>query len=163
MLARRHRLARSLGALLLATAAAACGSDGSEASSPGSADTTTTSVAETSDGTTEEGGDTDLSAEERAALAGAVVFRVSDKFTVVEDGPGVVILAGVAEVGVLRPGDGLEIEGGGPDTGTTIRAIRVGAPFVEVAALSPGEFGYLVVDGALEDFSFTEALVRPID
>lgn len=157
----RHRVARAIGALLVATAVAACGPGGSEATGP---DATTTSAAETSDdtaGTTD--ADPDPDPEDRAALAGAVVFSVNDKFTVFEDGPGVVILAGVVQVGVLRPGDGLEIEGGGPDTGTTIRAIRVGAPFVEVESLAPDEFGYLVVDGTLDDFSFTEQLVRPID
>ena len=160
----RHRVTRSIGALLVATAVAACGPGGSDATSPDSPDATTTSVAESSDdsaGTT--GDDADPDPEDRAALAGAVVFSVNDKFTVFEDGPGVVILAGVVQVGVLRPGDGLEIEGGGPDTGTTIRAIRVGAPFVEVDSMSPDEFGYLVVDGTLDDFSFAEQLVRPID
>lgn len=83
--------------------------------------------------------------------------------TLYEDGPGVVILAGVVRVGVLRPGDGLEILNGGPDTGTTILAIRVGVPEVEVDSLAPGEFGYLVVAGEPGDFSFTEQLVRPTD
>ncbi|MDE0803831.1 MAG: hypothetical protein OSA99_10950 [Acidimicrobiales bacterium] len=121
-------------------------------------ETSTSSIADEPD---EDGAAPD--ADDRAALAEAVVFNMSDRFTRYEDGPGVLILAGVAQTGVLRPGDGLEIQGGGPDTGITITAIRVGVPDVEVESLSPGEFGYLVVTGEFGDYSFTEQLVRPID
>lgn len=160
----------SLGALV-----AACSSGGSEPSGGAPSDPSVEDGADEGradedevdedgaegDGAEEDGAVPD--AAERAALAGAVVFSVSDKFTLYDDGPGVVNLAGVVQVGVLRPGDGLEILGGGPDTGTTILAIRVGVPAVEVDSLAPGEFGYLVVAGDLDDFSFTEQLVRPVD
>lgn len=153
-------IACSIVVFSLGTLVSGCNSGGSE---PSSGDPSDSSV---EDGADDDGADEDEAlpdAADRAALAGAVVFSVSDKFTLYEDGPGVVNLAGVVQVGVLRPGDGLEILDGGPDTGTTILAIRVGVPNVEVDSLAPGEFGYLVVAGDLDDFSFTEQLVRPID
>lgn len=160
-------IACSIAVLSIVIPLAGCGPGGSE---PSTADASTSSVADgpdedagraDEDGADEDGAVPD--ADDRADLAGAVVFSMSDRFTRFEDGPGVLILAGVVQVGVLRPGDGLEIQGGGPETGTTITAIRVGVPDVEVDSLSPGEFGYLVVTGEFGDYSFTEQLVRPID
>jgi GTPase len=103
------------------------------------------------------------STEPAIADANAVVFSMSDKYTLLDDGPGTVVLAGTVQTGVLRPGDSLEILDGGPDTRTTIRLIRVGVPSVEVDSLAAGEFGNLLVNGELDDFTFTQQLVRPTE
>lgn len=153
-------IACSIVVVSIAISMSGCGSDGT---APSTAETTTSSAANGPEEGVPDDDEAVPDEDERAALAGAVVFSMSDRFTRFEDGPGVLILAGVVQVGVLRPGDGLEIQGGGPDTGTTITAIRVGVPDVEVDSLSPGEFGYLVVTGEFGDYSFTEQLVRPID
>ena len=73
------------------------------------------------------------------------------------------IIVGQALTGEFRPSDGLEILGGGPDTGTVILEIRQGAPSVVVDSLSAGEYGEFLVNGTLDDFDFIEDLVRPID
>lgn len=88
---------------------------------------------------------------------------MQDKYTLYDDGPGTVVLSGQALTGVFRPGDGLEILGGGPDTGVVILEIRQGVPSVTVDSLPAGEYGDLLVDGNLGDFEFTDKLVRPTE
>ncbi|CAO1649800.1 Lipoprotein [Salinibacterium sp. NYA9b] len=144
--------ARSLGALVILGLALAV--SGCTPGSPTDADSTATPTpsAVTSSEPIES---TDPGSE--------VAFQMHDKYTKYEDGPGVVIIVGQAVTGVFRPGDGLELLGGGPDTGTVILEIRQGAPSVAVDSLPAGEFGEFLVTGSLDDFDFIEEFVRPTE
>ncbi len=167
------RVLRTLGVVSTIAMLAACGSDASESTSsvedaptPVAVDTTVAPAvsAVESTGVTVADAPATTMAEPGtdATLPGdAVAFSSFDKYTILDDGPGTVVLAGEVEAGVLRPGDTLEILDGGPETATTILRIRVGAPGVEVDSLAAGEFGDVVVEGELGDFEFIQAFVRP--
>ncbi|MFK8010486.1 MAG: hypothetical protein AB8B80_00500 [Marinicellaceae bacterium] len=92
-----------------------------------------------------------------------IAFRVNDKYTIYDDGPGVVRLPGHVGARALRPGDQLKILNQGPETTTTILRIVKGAPSVEVSSLAAGDYGTIIVFGTVEDFTFDQKLVRPED
>ncbi|MBH0131018.1 hypothetical protein [Salinibacterium sp. NK8237] len=100
---------------------------------------------------------------ESTAPGSEVAFQMHDKYTLYADGPGVVIIVGQAMTGVFRPGDGLELVGGGPDSGTVILEIRQGASGDVVDSLPAGEYGEFLVNGTLGDFDFREDFVRPTE
>ncbi|MGJ8721387.1 MAG: hypothetical protein ACSHW9_06020 [Salinibacterium amurskyense] len=156
---RMTQSARSLAVLVILGVAIAI--SGCTPGSPTDADATPTFVAD--DLSASASADPTSDPIESTAPGSEVAFQMHDKYTKYEDGDGVVIIVGQALTGVFRPGDGLELAGGGPDTGVVILEIRQGAPSVVVDSLPAGEYGEFLVNGTLDDFDFNEDFVRPTE
>lgn len=153
--------ARSLGALVILGLAIAV--SGCTPGSPTEADSTATPTFIPDEAGASASTDPTSDPIESTAPGSEVAFLMHDKYTKYEDGPGVIIIVGQAVTGVFRAGDGLELLGGGPDTGTVILEIRQGVPSVTVDSLPAGEYGEFVVTGSLDDYDFIEEFVRPTE
>ncbi|MBH0083984.1 hypothetical protein [Salinibacterium sp. SWN167] len=153
--------ARSLAALVILGLAIAV--SGCTPGSPSDADSTATPTFIADEASASASADPTSEPIESTAPGSEVAFQMHDKYTKYEDGDGLVIIVGQALTGVFRPGDGLELAGGGPDTGIVILEIRQGAPSVVVDSLPAGEYGEFLVNGTLDDFDFIEDFVRPTE
>ncbi|MBH0117393.1 hypothetical protein I6E52_11130 [Salinibacterium sp. NG253] len=153
--------ARSLGALAILGLAIAV--SGCTPGSPTEADSTATPTFIPDEESASASADPTSDPIESTAPGSGVAFQMHDKYTLYADGPGTVVLAGQALTGNFRVGDGLELLGGGPDTGIVILEIRQGVPSVAVDSLPAGEFGDILINGSWDDYDFDEKFVRPTE
>ncbi|MBH0054870.1 hypothetical protein I6E74_11895 [Salinibacterium sp. SWN139] len=158
---RMTQSARSLAALVILGVAIAV--SGCTPGSPTDADSTPTPTFIPDEASASASADPTSEPIESTAPGSEVAFQMVDKFTLYEDGPGTVVLTGKALTGVFRAGDGLEVLGGGPDTGIVILEIRMGVPLAAVDSLPAGEYGSILVNGNWDDYDFDEKFVRPTE